>query len=478
MCAAVVGVVATGATARTSSVITLTTGPTPPIRTALFDPLFQGPQQTTAFAMASDAGATYVRLTASWASIAPVSLPPSGFDPTDPASSYYRWTAMDAAVAGAVAAGLTPFLDIAAPPAWGYSVQPKPALAQGGTPKIDALGAFASALAARYNGSGPAPAVRAYAVWNEPNFNRNLYPQSPVTYRSMVNAVADSVHAVNAANLVVAGELAPFKHVPVGADKNSVTPPLGFMKSMLCVSGGPQPQRTCSATAKFDVWSHHPYTSGNPFAKALVGGGVQLGDLPAMKKLLDDAESLGAIDSAHPPQFWVTEVGWASKPPKLGAVPMKLLSRWMSETMYQVWTSGANLATWFVLQDFASGPFQSGVYFYSPALGNAVAKPILTPFRFPFVAYFKTGGNVLVWGRNATSDQRAVEIQRQALGQGAWHTVAVITSNSNGIFRATLALGAGKKDWIRAVAPGSGTSLAFALTPPANENAHIAPWGG
>ena len=31
-------------------------------------------------------------------------------------------------------------------------------------------------------------------------------------YRSMVNAVAASVHAVNPNNLVVAGELAPFKH--------------------------------------------------------------------------------------------------------------------------------------------------------------------------------------------------------------------------------------------------------------------------
>jgi hypothetical protein len=44
--------------------------------------------------------------------------------------------------------------------------------------------------------------------------------------------------------------------------------------------------------------------------------------------------------------------------------------------------------------------------------------------------------------------------------------VARIRSNRYGIFKATLKLKATKKDWLRAVANGSGKSLAFSLTVP------------
>jgi hypothetical protein len=278
---------------------------------------------------------------------------------------------------------------------------------------------------------------------------------------------------------VVAGELAPFKHKSSPKDTNAVTPPLVFMRSLFCLSKGAQPHRTCNATVHFDVWSHHPYTTGPPTAKATTAGGVELGDLPKMWALLQSAENLNAIVSAQPVQFWVTEVGWASRPPRPKAAPMALLARWTSESMYQMWKSGVSLATWYLLQDPPSpDPFQSGLYFYSTPLASAHAKPILTPFRFPFVAYFKTGGTVQVWGRDATSDQQDVEIQRQVGGKGPWSTVANIESNANGIFSATLPAGTAKrKDWLRASAPGSGTSLAFALKPPANEKALFPPWG-
>jgi hypothetical protein len=140
-----------------------------------------------------------------------------------------------------------------------------------------------------------------------------------------------------------------------------------------------------------------------------------------------------------------------------------------------MWLSGVSLVTWFLLEDNPSpSPYQSGLYFHAKSLENARAKPTLTAFRFPFVAYLGKK-NVSVWGRDATSDQEAVTVQRRHGKRGSWRTVAHLRANRYGIFKATLKLKATKKDWVRATAPGSGTSLAFSLTVP--HDPHIGPWG-
>jgi hypothetical protein len=474
VCALVAGAAATAATARTeqhSKVII--TPATAPLATALYDPIFAGPQATGAYSLARNAGATYARIIVAWKSIAPVKYPKHGFAQSDPNSPYYRWGALDASVSAAVAAGLTPILDIFTTPSWGYSVKPTFA---GGTPKIPALAHFATAVATRYDGSGPEPAVHVFSVWNEPNFNRNLYPQNPMVYKEMVNAVADSVHGVNPANLAVAGELAPFKHQSSASDKNRVTPPLDFMRKMLCLSGGAHPHLTCNSQAKFDVWTHHPYSDTGPFGHAR-SGGVELGDLPAMDAVLQQAEQLGAISSAQPVQFWTTEIGWSSNPPNKHGVSITLETRWVAESFYQMFRSGVTLGTWFLVQDEPlSTPFQCGLYTYSSSLSKAKPKPLLTPFRFPFVAYLKAHGKVLVWGRDATSDTQDVTIQRQVRSKGAWKTVATIRSNAYGIFTATLPIGAKAADSLRAVAPGSGKATPFSLTVPKGENARVNPF--
>src|SRR5580765_1688006 len=459
ICVSAAGVVATAATARTGTLIVATTGPTAPLATGLGDPVFQkAAQATTAYAMAHNAGATYVRLLVRWSAIAPKTLPVSGFNPVDPASPYYRWAALDASVSAANAAGITPILDITSPPGWGYSV--KPATWSGGLPKLYALGAFATAIAKHYDGSSPAAHV--FSVWNEPNFRKNLNPQDPAYYRAMVNAVADSVHAVDPANLVAAGELAPFKHAATAKDRNNAIPPLNFMRRMLCLSTTTPVRRTCDKSARVDVWAHHPYSNTGPFGQAQDSGGVELGDLPKMKKLLQTAQHLGAIVSARPVQFWVTEVGWSSNPPNKHGAPIGLETRWVAESMYQMWRSGVTVGMWFLLRDEPSNtPFQSGLYFRSSSLAAAVAKPLLAPFRFPFVAYLGTNGNVQIWGRDTTRDMRDVTIQRWIGAVAQWKPVAVVTSNANGIFQATLPLGSDSEQRgykLRASAPGSGSS--------------------
>jgi hypothetical protein len=462
---AVLCVAATAASAglaASSRVRTYSTQSTHPLRTAVFDPFHLDGGKPRGFAMIHNAGAQYVRLSVYWAAIAPASRP-VGFVATDPTSPGYNWSKLDATVEAAQAAGLTPILNILSTPTWAYSH--KPSGVNAGTPSAADMGDFATALATHYDGQNGVPDVNIYQVWNEPNLSLDLSPASPSIFRAMVNAVADGVHGVDSSNLLVAGDLDPFGHPKSKRQAWYSAYPLAFMRSLLCISKGPHPHSTCSAKVEFDIWAHHPYSFGGGFGKASVSDDIELGDLPRMRAVLQAGVRLHHVVSSHSVQFWVTEFGWDTRPPRAGAAPMSLATRWTSESLYQAWRSGISLFTWFDLEDQSgSGPYKSGLYFHASSLSRAKPKPVLTAFRFPFVAYLH-GSAVSLWGRDATSDKQRVAIQLH-------HVVA----NSSGIFKATLRLNATKRDSLRAVAPGSGKSLAFSLTVP--HNPHIGAWGG
>lgn len=450
---------------------TYTTKGTAPLRTSLLDPFtFTGVQQAAAFKMAHAAGAGYVRLVVPWSQIAPATLP-SDFVATDPDSPYYNWGWLDNTVKAIDADGLAPILDISTAPTWGFA---RPGNGQtAGSPRASDLAAFATAIARRYDGANGHSLVRAYQVWNEPNLSLDLSPiNAAATYRGMVNAVATAVHKVSPANLVIAGGLDPFENLA----KTFVTQaPLAFMRSFLCISKGPHPHATCSTKVHLDAWSHHPYTFGGPFGHAKRTDDVSLGDLPKMRALLKTAVKLHRIVSSHSVQFWVTEFGWDTNPPRKHGVPLSLEARWTAESLYQMWHSGVSLVTWFLLQDQPSpSPYQSGLFFHSKSLKQAKAKPMRTAFRFPFVAYLGKG-TVRTWGRDATSKKQLVTIQRRHGAQGKWRAIGRVRTNRYGIFQATLKLAATKTDWLRATAAGSGNSLAFSLTVP--KNVRYGPWG-
>ena len=460
-------------TSAAQGVRTYTTPGTAPLATALADPwLFNSSQRERALAMTRAAGATYVRLSVSWSSIAPANRP-HGFVATDPSSPGYDWSAYDTIVKQVEDAGLTPLLDIEGTPTWAYAK--RPSAPNAGTPKVSELGAFAKALAKHYDGSGTAPAVHVFQVWNEPNVSLYLNPVKASVYRSMVNAFADSVHSVNSRNIVVAGALDPFGHKRSKKQRWNSVAPLAFMRALLCVSKGAHPHSTCRTSVRFDAWSHHPYTFGGAYGHARNPDDVELGDLPEMRSVLRAAMRFHHIRSTNGVRFWVTEFGWDTSPPRRHAAPMALAARWTAESLYQAWRSGVSLLTWFGLQDRGGrSPYQSGLFRHSSSLASARVKPVRTAFRFPFVAYLGRG-KVTVWGRDATSNKQVATVQLRNGTHGHWRTVARIRTNKYGIFKATLKLRATTKSWLRASAAGSGTSLAFSLKVP--HDPHIGPWG-
>jgi hypothetical protein len=291
----------------------------------------------------------------------------------------------------------------------------------------------------------------------------------------MVNAVANAVHAVDPTNLVVAGGLDPFGHPKTKRQKWYSTSPLTYMRSLLCLSKGARPHATCHNPVRFDAWSHHPYTFGGPFGHARNPNDVELGDLPKMRALLKAGVRLHHVMSTRRVQFWVTEFGWDTNPPRRHAASLNLASRWTAESLHQMWLSGVSLVTWFLLEDYpGKSPYQSGLYFHTKSLDSARAKPVLTAFRFPFVASLGKR-SVSVWGRTATSTKQLVAVQRASHKGGPWRTVATLRANASGIFKASLRMKATHKYWLRAIAPDSGKSLAYSLREP--HAPHIGPWG-
>jgi hypothetical protein len=405
-----------------------------PLRTAVAEDVeFNTLDPDLALTHVHDAGATAVRATLSWYSVAPVTRPAS-FDPENPGDPAYRWQAADAKVTRAVVHGLEPFLVVNDAPVWARTGD-KTATA---APDAAELAAFMHAAAERYSGRYLGlPRVRYWQVWIEPNVNKFFAPLfeggkpvAPVRYAALVDAAASAVHAVDPTNRVIAGGLSPFT-VKLGGTQT--IGPLRFMRTMLCMSKGAHPKPTCDRRVHFDIWSHHPYTTGGPTHHAFNPDDVSLGDLPEMKRLLDAAYKAGHIVSAGRPGFWVTEFSWDTNPPDPHAVPVKLQARWTAEALYRMWKAGVSLVTWLKLRDdpYPEFPVQSGLYYRGSSLETDRPKPTFTAFKFPFVAYSQKGG-VFVWGRTPWGKRGRVEVDQKITG--TWRRLAVFGTDGYGIF--------------------------------------------
>jgi hypothetical protein len=446
-----------------------------PLTTAVVDPAsFGSSGQAQAFARTRAVGATMVRILLNWSDVAP-SQRPSSFNPQDPNDPAYQWGPVDGQLEAAVAAGLAPVVTIQYAPRWAEGAgSGRPGTVR---PDPDQFGLFARAAAERYSGRfdpdpfgnlEPLPRVRYWQAWNEPNRDYFLMPQyqngrvvSGDWYRRMVAKFAAAVHAVDPANVVVAGGLAPLQ-------RPTKPGPMAFMRSMLCMST--RLHRTCDLRpnpVNFDAWSHHPYTSGGPTHRAPGRDDVSLGDLPKMRRLLRAAIRAGQVVSARRVGFWVTEFSWDSSPPDPRALRARLHARWVSEALYRMWKNGVSVVTWYRIADDAlrTSQYQSGFY-----RTNGRRKLSFTAFRFPVVAFTRRGG-IYVWGRTAAGQQGRVAIQLKAGRR--WRALGSRRTNGYGIFFGTYRTPV-RRGFVRARF-GSEVSVPFSLTPAADR--YVNPFG-
>jgi hypothetical protein len=431
------GVLAVGAVVLLATVLAFSSTPAHaarPLATAIVDAGFLGPEAQALFQRTRAAGATTARIPVYWRNVAPT----RPVDAANPADGAYHWETIDRAARLAAGQRLQPLLTISGAPDWAQG----PGVGPDGTVRPDPveLGLFAKAAATRYGGAfSSLPRVRYWQAWNEPNISLFLTPQyvdgvpfSPDWYRRMVNEFAAAVKSVHADNLVVAGGTAPFRDISPDVQKvDRRWGPLSFMRALLCLT--PSLQTKCAAKVHFDVWAHHPYTSGGPTHHAVLPDDVSLGDLPEMRRVLQAGVRAGNVVSSGPVRFWVTEFSWDSKPPDPNGVPIALEARWTAETLYRAWTAGVSLVTWFLVRD-EENFFESGLFFRGSSAATARAKPASLAFRFPVVG-FRARGGFFVWGRTPAGKPGHVAIEQTF--RGGWNRLGIFRTDRFGIFRRT-----------------------------------------
>jgi Cellulase (glycosyl hydrolase family 5) len=367
-------------------------------------------------------GIQVVRVPMPWSVIAG-SRPSHPRDPDDPA---YNWSRVEDRLQEIRSHGLTPMLVVFAAPTWAAGGK--------GTASPSQFADFLTAATKRYDGEGGEPRVRYWELWNEPDLYMFL-DDTPEHYRAMVNAGYKAVHAVRKDNVAVAGGMSPF-----GDPKDEFgIAPFRYMSRVLCMSRGAHPHPTCKAKISFDVWSHHPYTSGGPNHSAPVSDEASMGDLPEMHRMLVAAKRAGHIRSRGALRFWITEFSWDTDGPDPGGVPLARHARWVAEALYRMWQSGVSMMVWFQLRDNPApddgnwrGTFQAGLYFRTTRLyRDERVKPFAHVLEFPFVALPASRGAV-VWGRRPHGRRGPVVLERR-VGK-KWRRVGVTHSNAHGIF--------------------------------------------
>jgi hypothetical protein len=142
---------------------------------------------------------------------------------------------------------------------------------------------------------------------------------------------------------------------------------------------------------------------------------------------------------------------------------MPLLTRWVSEALYRMWTNGISLVTWLFLSDkpLDQSFNQSGMYFLGPTLAAEKPKPIREAFRFPVVALTAPGG-IDVWGRTPGGVRGTVSVEQRAGGR--WRLLGRVTSSAAGVFERRFGVAATGYVRARFLATGE-RSVPFGLRP-------------
>jgi hypothetical protein len=425
-------------------------------------------------------GSTMVRIPVDWRAFVSATQS-AGFDARDPASPAYRFATLDEAVQSAAAAGLEPLLVVSHAPVFAESPRRWPYAYPGSwAPNPTALEEFAAALAQRYDGAFPdplapghvLPRVRLFQAWNEPNLARYLEPQwvaedgrwsafSPLLYRQLLDGFYAGIESVEPADTVVAAGVAP-NGDPAGVGRMA---PVTFLREMLCL--GPA-RGNCPEPPHFDVLAFHPLSVGDPDLPAASSLDVSIADAAKITGLLRQAERGGTVLPAGGKPVWVTELNWESAPPAPGGVPGRLQAGWISRALHRLWVAGVGLVDWqFLIDPYpaerASTPtggtieYQRPAGLYSAGAGgnpeNALPKPFLGGFTFPFDPLrvnrrhvrvwgllMRPGQAVLLqrWGRSWGRSRRQKRLQRR--GAAAWRTIARLRADRNGVLNVLIPL--------------------------------------
>jgi hypothetical protein len=411
---------------------------------------FDGDQTAVWFPRMQRLRGTWVRIPVAWNAIAPAS-PPPGFNSRDPGDPSYYWFPLDRAIKEARASHLHVLLMLAFPPKWALGPgAEQAAYPDSWRPDSTAYGMFARAVAARYSGHYPDPAlpgvalprVRDFQAWNEPNLPSFLEPQwtrtnhgpipaSPSMYRGLLNSFYHGVKAVQRDAHVVAAGLAPYGDRP-GVNRMR---PVTFLRELLCLHGRALRRERCPHPAHLDAIDIHPY-SLKPTIHAFNADDVSVPDLGRLSRVVRVASRARRILPRGAKPIWTTEIGWETSPPDPTGVSLAQQAGNLSRAFYELWRQGVSHVLWYEVRDPGgpNGSFASAGLFFR----QGRPKPSTVAFRFPFAAIHQADGTTVLWGRAPTAGRVTVQV---ALG-GGWRSLLRLRTTGDGVFYSRHRLGA------------------------------------
>src|SRR5437764_12249229 len=127
-------------------------------------------------------------------------------------------------------------------------------------------------------------------------------------------------------------------------------PPLTFDRVLL------------SAPVHCDALAQNSYPIHGPLWHAYQPDDVSVADLYKVARELRAAERAGNVLPRGPKQLWVTELGWNSKPPNPGGVPIDQQARWYEQALYELWRQGADTVLLLQLVDSPPIPDYAAAY--------------------------------------------------------------------------------------------------------------------
>jgi Cellulase (glycosyl hydrolase family 5) len=303
-----------------------------------------------AFDRAAADNATIVRTLVEWQRVAPLK-PANPADPFDPA---YKFSDLDEFVRNAQARGIEVLITLWGTPGWANGNQ-RPQLLP--TKSADFQN-FARAVASRYSGRYAGyPFVRFYGIWNESNLATFLSPQfningkivSAKNYAKIAAAGYAGVKAGNPLAQVAIGETSSNGRDRIVSGQTDTVRPATFMK--LLAQANPR--------LKFDAWAQHPYpfpVSQAPTQKTKYPN-VTFSTLGLFEKDLDTAFKRKNIP------VWITEYGNETKPGEPKGVTESQQAAYLKQVLALAKKDPRiPMFIWFVFQDSAGNPWQSGIY--------------------------------------------------------------------------------------------------------------------
>ena len=410
-----------------------------------------------ALAEAKALGVDMIRAVIVWRRVSPSPTsdsPPANFDMGDPNSPGYDWEIYDRLVDRARAAGIKVFLTLGPDiPDWASE---EPSVCPHFTGGYRALGQschwrpsprmffqFAKAAARRYAGR-----VDLWSMYNEPNLEHYLYPQ---TVRFGRRGYVD-LAAARYRRLWFEGWKAIAQYDPANRNRvlfgetAAISSPLDTLYASLCLDENGRPFRGrlrrlqgCRKPRKLQIGgiAHHPYNNfgrGSVFSKSYTKDSLALAYVSRLHRLMRIAERRGRIPRGR--GLYMTEFGFQTNPPdtKRGQ-SLSSQARAINEADRLFFGDRRVVAiSQFQLKDAPEPDDGRDVYNTGLRLPDGRLKPAWGAYRMPLVVSRLGRGVVEVWGQVRPAEGRVVarvQVQRR----GGWVTVATPRTNPAGYFR-------------------------------------------